>query len=222
VPLEWISDRPEEIGKPYRLEREKDVLTDKPSWFEGVFAQAYSKGWTRSTAREAAEIVASDPKGLRAYDEITGAEHATNKAHGSTPEFEELKSAFRRAAKKAPDEAAEYALTEREGLERRRVVEHYQQEEQKESGTVKKAEKFISRNKEILGAIGLGVFVLWLVSRRGKPNGFVAQGSYGPREWQSRAFTGNQVTAPDFRTGIQSTSMYWPQLYDYPSGFDVY
>jgi hypothetical protein len=153
-----------------------------------------------------------------------------------------------------------------------------------------KVTRFVSQNKELLGALGIGVFVLWYVSRRGKPAGFGAMGDwtpgrgvrvlpppvtyapamspedvarfYGwgspfrayepPRQpvsyesamspediarfygWgsslrpyepygaQSGAFTGNQVTSPDFRTGIQSTSMYWHNNYDFPAGFDAY
>jgi len=38
----------------------------------------------------------------------------------------------------------------------------------------------------------------------------------------THAFAQSYPTAPDFRTGIQSTSFYDPRFYDYPSEVDAY
>jgi hypothetical protein len=167
IPLTFISSDPSELGKPYRDKAGIDPLTHKKSWFEGVFNQAYDRGFTRSTALEAAQIAVNKPADLRAYEKARGYRIATTQAKGSTPDFEKVVTAFRRAKKNHPEEAEEYKVSGEEGerleAESRTANRRIRERIREQRRPLNKLADFVARNKGLLiAAGGLFIFARWI------------------------------------------------------------
>ncbi len=163
IPLPFISSNPNELGKPYRDKAGIDPVTRKKSWFEGVFNQAYDRGFTRSTALEAAQIAVNPPKDLRAYEKARGMRIATTRSKGSTPDFEKVVAAFRRAKKNHPEEAEKYKVSGEEGERREAESREANRSIRERNKPLNKLADFVMRNKvEILFFSGLLTFGWWV------------------------------------------------------------